>query len=211
MNDLAFSPVGYGLAGKMEMRAVAQGKLYSYIFAGNGVFCYARRPGLEALAPVARGGMVVRGLAEVQPFVVLERTVPLLILQKILMEAGAAFPLEMLFTLHLEENGWRLVIPQQVQTPGSCVPVVRSGEEVTGALIELHSHGAHAPYFSPMDDRDEQGFRVFSVIGALGKKPAIRTRVGVFGSFWEFPSHWIYELPEGLADAVEFLDEGDLP
>ncbi len=208
MIDLAFSPVGYGLAGKTEMRAVAQGKLYSYIFAGNGVFCYARRPGLEALAPVGRGGMVVRGLAEVQPFVILERLVPLLILQKILLEAGAAFPLEMLFTLHLEENGWRLLIPQQVQTPGSCVPVARSGEEVTGALIELHSHGAHAPYFSPMDDRDEQGFRVFSVIGALGEKPSIRTRVGVFGIYWEIPSRWIYILPGGLVDAVDDAEGG---
>ena len=34
-------------------------------------------------------------------------------------------------------------------------------------LAEFHSHGSARAFFSPTDDRDEQGFRIYGVVGRL--------------------------------------------
>jgi hypothetical protein len=46
-------------------------------------------------------------------------------------------------------------------------------------LCELHSHGLLPAYWSATDDADEQGARLYAVIGRLAARPEIRLRVGV--------------------------------
>jgi hypothetical protein len=60
---------------------------------------------------------------------------------------------------------------------------------------------------SGTDNRDEQGFRLYGVLGLPspgeeGQKclPEIRMRVSVFGAYYEFPPSWVLELPEGLVE-----------
>ena len=51
-------------------------------------------------------------------------------------------------------------------------------------VAEFHSHGSARAFFSATDDRDEQGFRIYGVVGRLDAPlPELRLRVGVYGHF----------------------------
>lgn len=52
---------------------------------------------------------------------------------------------------------------QAQQAPGCNVRAT----PVTDAVVEVHSHNAMSAYFSPTDDHDETGRRIFGVIGRL--------------------------------------------
>ena len=41
-----------------------------------------------------------------------------------------------------------------------------------GVVAEFHSHGSSRAFFSATDDRDEQGFRIYGVVGRLDAPPA---------------------------------------
>jgi hypothetical protein len=69
------------------------------------------------------------------------------------------------------------------------------------ALIDLHSHALLDPFFSRTDNKDEQGFRVFAVIGKVNENPEIRVRVGIYGNYWNIPASMIFELPGEIRDA----------
>ena len=56
-------------------------------------------------------------------------------------------------------------------------------------VAEFHSHGGSRAFFSATDDRDEQGFRTYGVVGRLdAPQPELRLRVGVYGHF--APVEW---------------------
>ena len=56
-------------------------------------------------------------------------------------------------------------------------------------MAEFHSHGRHRAFFSATDDRDEQGFRVYGVVGRLDTStPELTLRLGVYGHFARL--HW---------------------
>jgi topoisomerase IA-like protein len=76
------------------------------------------------------------------------------------------------------------------------------------ALIDLHSHALMEAFFSRADNKDEQGFRIFAVIGKVKGKTEIRVRVGVYGNYWNIPASMIFELPEEIRDA--YYGKGDL-
>ena len=79
-------------------------------------------------------------------------------------------------------------------------------------VAEFHSHGGSRAFFSATDDRDEQGFRIYGVVGRLDAlRPELRLRVGVYGHF--APVDWsqvfggpepgirlMYEEPESTQD-----------
>jgi hypothetical protein len=69
------------------------------------------------------------------------------------------------------------------------------------ALIDLHSHALMDPFFSRTDNKDEQGFRIFAVIGKVNEKPLILVRVGVYGNYWNIPADLVFELPGEIRDA----------
>ena len=187
--------------------------LYEYVLAGNGLFMQARRPELAVTFPVARGR--VSGLACMETKVrlaggLVPRRLTEMMLRASLRAAGEgeAAPREALFHLLYDarRGEWGLVTPRQIQTATSVKPVDDSPESsYAGAVIEVHSHHRMPPFFSELDDRDEQGFRLYGVIGDLGregKRPALRLRAGVYGNFYEVPASWAFEMPEELIDAV---------
>ncbi|MCP4992898.1 MAG: hypothetical protein GY934_03795 [Gammaproteobacteria bacterium] len=58
-----------------------------------------------------------------------------------------------------------------------------------GVILELHSHNTMPAYFSPRDNQDEQGGRLYGVIGHLERtNPELALRLGMFG-------HWLYNVP----------------
>ena len=180
--------------------------LYAYILAGNGVFLYANREDLEVLIPVSRA--TIAGLPPLKPFVHMPR-VPAVLLQHILQASKENLPNEILFWFNFDHKRqvWNLDAPLQNCTPASAVPADRNDPLGTKALIDLHSHALMDPFFSRADNKDEQGFRIFAVIGRVNEKPLIMVRVGVYGNYWNIPASMMFELPEEIRDA--YYGKGD--
>ena len=190
------------------------GPLYEYVMAGNGLFLQARSRALQVTLPLAWAR--VQGLAHLMPTVRLAGgLVPRELLREMWRKSREAAgepqravpPREILFYLLAGATGcWQLVEPPQMQSGGSVRPLETGpGSAYAQAVIEVHSHHRHPPRFSAWDDDDEQGFRLYGVLGYLGrqdKRPTLRLRVGVYGHFCEIPASLAFALPEGLADAV---------
>lgn len=201
--------VGYQLNAPASVAALSQrGALYNYALAGNGVFIAAERPGLQVRLQISH--CEVRGLDPLESFAELQwPKLPSGYLRKMLelsheacLEKGV--PTEALFHLiYLEaDDKWRLDMPEQVATAESVRPTEGGeGSSYDLAIIEVHSHHQMDAFFSTTDDADEQGFRIYGVIGNIFSEPKLRVRVGVYGHFWELPAESIFEMPEGIVDA----------
>ncbi|GCE32111.1 hypothetical protein KDA_75950 [Dictyobacter alpinus] len=191
-----------------------QAHLYDYLFAGNGVLIRSKRPGLEVILPVTT--QEIRGLAPIEPLVRFTYPpVPQHLVEQILWCAQGAIgeegnPVEILFHLEWRDEEWQLTIPEQKQTATSVVPTDDSaGSSYATALIDLHSHHGMQAFFSATDNRDEQGFRIYAVLGNIFKRPELLVRVGCEGVHWIIPATTVFELPEGLIDASIPLSEQD--
>lgn len=191
---------------------------YGYLVAHNGVFVWARRDGLEALIPVATCTIV--GLYPVEPYVRLHYPpVDAALVREMLQRARNAHAgdgrlVEILFYLKWEtERGWQLIVPVQEQEAMRVRPVVAALDTASYAntLIEVHSHQRMSAFFSSTDSADEQGFRLYAVLGKLdpdAPEAEIRLRVGVYGHFYELPATGILSLPEGITDCATH-EEGE--
>jgi PRTRC genetic system protein A len=171
--------------------------LYAYILAGNGIFVKAKREGLDVLIPVCQTR--IAGLPPLTPYVKLPCRVPENLLLTALELSRQVVPNEILFWFNRDED-WRMDIPLQVARACSVVPMDHMDVRGTRALIDLHSHGVLLPFFSPTDDRDEQGFRIYAVIGEVDTTPGIRVRVGVYGHYFDVPASEVFEVPTELLD-----------
>ena len=64
-------------------------------------------------------------------------------------------------------------------------------------VAEFHSHGSSRAFFSATDDRDEQGFRIYGVVGRLDAlRPELRLRVGVYGHFAPVDWSQVFDGPQ---------------
>jgi PRTRC genetic system protein A len=174
--------------------------LYAYILAGNGIFLYAKRDDLEVLIPISQAS--IAGLPPLEPFLNMPR-VPSILLHHVLEASKENLPNEILFWFNLDRDRqvWSLDAPLQFCWPGSVFPMNAADPLGTKALIDLHSHALLGPFFSRTDNKDEQGFRIFAVIGNVNGKPLIRVRVGVYGNYWNIPADLVFELPREIRDA----------
>jgi len=174
--------------------------LYAYIMAGNGLFLYAKRDDLEVLIPVSRAN--ITGLPPLEPYVNMPR-VPMVLLHRVLKASKDNLPNEILFWFNFDHDLqiWNLDAPLQFCRPTSVFPMDKADPLGIKALIDLHSHALMEPFFSPADNKDEQGFRVFAVIGRVNENPEILVRVGVYGNYWNIPASMIFELPGEIWDA----------
>jgi PRTRC genetic system protein A len=191
----AFSLVQHNVVKPDSSLPDITGCLYAYVLAGNGVFVHAERPGLEALIPVLSGR--IASLPPLNPRVNISRRLPAGLLLAALHWSQEAFPNEALFWFHLAEK-WTVFMPAQRRGRGRVVPSNQNDPKGTSALVDLHSHARMSPFFSPADDHDEQGFRLYAVLGNLHRTPTIRVRVGVYGHFYELPPGSVFDLPAGV-------------
>lgn len=197
--------VHYYLATALDLPPITA-SLYEYVTAGNGVFKRASRDVMRATIPI--GDCRIRGLAPVKPELVTNfGKVPEAIVTEILdvSREAARKDLESLFYLGLQAGEWQLEIPQQIQTYDSVRPVEKGvGSPYERAVIEIHSHHRMQATFSPDDDHDETGFRIYGVIGKINPVqdywPEINLRVGVYGDWWPLPAERILEMPVRLND-----------
>lgn len=194
----------YILAESDRLPPIDPSSLLEYVLGGNGVFVRARRKEVEALIPVARGE--IRGLRRVRPYVRIEAgRVPLECTQAVLETFQGDLPRESLAWIRLDDGRWRVVKPRQVQSECAVRPVDPCDPAGADAFLDVHSHGALAPFFSTADDRDETGFRVFAVFGLLDRQPCVAARIGVYGYYWRLDAAAVFVLPDGVQDAWEVM------
>jgi PRTRC genetic system protein A len=186
------------------------GSLYSYLLAGNGVFLRASRPEMIVQLPIA--DCEIRGLNSLEPTVIFNlprvpaRYLEIILAHSVIACARERKNVEALFHLIWLEGAdrWRLDEPEQIADGASVRPTDDSeGSSYQLALIEVHSHHNMDAFFSGTDDADEQGFRIYGVIGNIFTEPKLRVRVGCYGYFYEVPAETIFEMPVGIADALE--------
>jgi len=102
--------------------------------------------------------------------------------------------IEVMFYLDTVQGEWRIWQPKQNQ---SRVAIQYAPEH---SLVEIHSHHTMDAFFSTTDTSDQQGFRIYAVLGRITTTPTLHVRVGVYGHFWEVPAGWIFDLPDNIRD-----------
>ena len=186
------------------------GPLFEYWLHGGGIAVRAERADLRVCIPLSTAP--VRGLPTLTPTVDLARPrVPSGAVALMLARARAAQvagrPIEILFHLSWGGQRWRLDIPPQ---SGCLTRVQPTGggpdSSYATALIELHSHHTMPAFWSGTDDADEQGFRLYAVLGTVFTRPTLRLRVGVYGVFYEIDPAAVFVLPPEFTPYHEETD-----
>ena len=175
-----FRPVGYLLQNRLDEPPVGEpGHGYNYVLANNGLFIKAENRLIEATVQVAPAN--VRGLAPIQgEFRLTNGPIPMQLLQHILRAMRQAAPNELFAAITWkDEIGYRTRIPPQDASKSHV-----SYEATPDTVLEAHSHGNGRAFFSSQDDADEQGLRLYGVIGRSGSSILeVAFRVGVYGNF----------------------------
>ena len=180
-------PVGYLIKTKEGLEGV-RGTFYDYTLAENGVFIEAEGPLLAARVPVVHGQ--IRGLGPLEPKVVLRYgLIPQYMFDLALSAMLADVKLERYLAV-VWNDGYHLYVPEQAASKEQLLDGIDDGHGSGGGVVylnpdkvilDLHSHGTMRSFFSPEDNRDEQGLKLYGVIGRLDKTPQVLLRVGVYG------------------------------
>lgn len=167
---------------------------YQYVLAGNGVFVRAETRFFTALLPVT--ACTVRGLPPLRhQFQLLVPRIPARLLDAVLADARRARRPdhgrpdnglnEVLYQFHHHGRVVQVKKPAQQATPTSVATSVTTAvADATSIICDVHSHGNMRAFFSQTDNADEQGARLYAVIGRLDSEPEMRLRVGVYG-YWQ--------------------------
>ena len=179
------SIVGYELNGGHICRGLA----YTYLFAENGVFIEAENEQLNVLVPVA--DCQIRGLKPVRTIVQMKHgRIPVSSLEIALGIFGID-EIERYLAIVWRDGRYAIITTNQERHPGSV-----HYDCVEGAVMDMHSHPGMPALFSPQDNRDEQGLRLYLVAGYRKGKIEVAVRVGVYG----------YHFPLELSDVFEVID-----
>ena len=175
-------PVGYlvnlpsGLSG-------ATGTFYDYLLAFNGLFIRSSNNFIKATIPLSE--VPVRGLAPLdQQIQLIHGKIPgwLGELALNIMEAKKDQETYLAIT---HDKEYQLKFPAQ-QADSSHVTYTT----VPNTVVELHSHpGELGAFFSLQDREDEQGYKIFVVLGHVGDDvPDYEAKLGIYGHF--APMKW---------------------
>ena len=192
-------PVGY-LVNHKDGLAGAHGIGYDYVLGSGGLYVQSESAHLTARVLVASAP--VRGLAPVAEKVELAHGP----MPSGLFEVGFRWfqddpSTERFFAVRWDGRSYRLVVPEQEGTATSL-----EYTPPAGVVAEFHSHGRSRAFFSKTDDGDEQGFRVYGVVGRLDTdRPELSLRVGVYGHF--APVEWS-QVFDGPPHGLRLVGEG---
>ena len=138
-----------------------QGVGYDYVLGAGGLYVQSESAHLTARVLVASAD--VRGLAPVSEKLELTHgPIPAHVFELGLRWFQATPDTERFFAVRWNGDAYRLVVPPQAGTASSL-----AYRPPAGVVAEFHSHGGHSAFFSATDDRDEQGFRIYGVVGRL--------------------------------------------
>lgn len=177
---------------------------YQYLVAANGIFLRAENPYLSVIIPVHTFTTTpIRGLEPLTPSVSLHHPrLPEALLTATLADArthtnSAGHLIEVLYFFTLNYQTFSVVKPPQTAGVAHVHHLHASDTEHDPILLELHTHATMSAFWSGTDNRDEQGFRFYAVVGHLDHDhPTIRLRLGVYGHFWEVPLSTLFDIPD---------------
>jgi PRTRC genetic system protein A len=189
--------------------------LYDYVLAAQGLIKRVENNIASAdclLAPVDSPLIGLRLQPyRLQPLRFKLPRIPGRLLQKVLADARRNLDLEFMYHFEFDprQGSWLVSRPKQEQ---SRTYVGYSYGDPGQIVLDLHSHNVMGAFFSPTDDRDEQGGRLYAVMGHLDRpKPELVVRLGMYGT-------WLYNVPglvlfddlgpfvEGYVEAGESYD-----
>ena len=182
----------------------SQGIGYDYVLGAGGLYVQSESAHLTARVLVAP--TEVRGLAPVSEKVTLTYgPIPTHVFELGLAWLLAAPVTERFFAIRWDGDAYRLVVPPQEGTGSSL-----TYQPPQGVVAEFHSHGRHSAFFSATDDGDEQGFRVYGVVGRLDTpEPEWTLRVGIYGHF--APLHWPRVFDDPPPSALRLVNQEPTP
>jgi len=168
--------VGY-LLNKKEGLGGEPGLFYDYILAQDGLFIRAQNPLLKAtvcLSPVE-----IRGLSPLKENIELVHgKIPRRLYDLSLSALIASSDREQYLAITWEGE-YRLRLPWQERNGASV-----KYQTLPTSVMDIHSHGRMKAWFSSTDDTDEQGLRLYMVVGKLDTLlPEMELRLGVYGYF----------------------------
>ena len=173
----------------------SQGVGFDYVLGAGGLYVQSESAHLTARVLVAPAE--VRGLAPVSEKLELAHgPIPAHVFELGLGWMLAAPDTERFFAVRWDGDAYRLVVPPQEGTGSSL-----TYQPPVGVIAEFHSHGRHSAFFSTTDDRDEQGFRMYGVVGRIDSpQPEFALRLGTYGNFVPLDWSQIFNgpLPPGL-------------
>ena len=195
------TPVGY-LVNHKDGLTGAQGVGFDYVLGAGGLYVQSESAHLTARVLVAP--CTVRGLAPVAGKVELAHgPIPVRLFEIGLLWFEDTPHTERFFAIRWDGAAYRLVVPEQEGTASSLKYIPPAG-----VVAEFHSHGSSRAFFSTTDDKDEQGFRIYGVVGRLNKyRPELSLRVGVYGHFAAVEWSQVFDGPDpGLGLVAEETD-----
>ena len=169
-------PEGYHLNTKAGPTG-EPGLFYDYVMAGNGLFVRAQGPLLGAMVCIAPAR--VRGLMPLEEKVELTKGRIPRYIEHLAIRILTTDRYREQFLAVTWDGEYRLEEPPQEGSRGG-VTYVR----LPNTVMDIHSHGDMRAFFSWTDNRDEQGLRLYMVVGRLDTLiPEIDIRLGVYGYF----------------------------
>jgi PRTRC genetic system protein A len=153
------------------------GLFYDYILARNGLFVRAQSHLIEAVVNIAPAE--VRGLQCLREMVRLSKgRIPKSIYDLAISTLLADRYRERYLAVTWEGE-YHLKMPPQESSSGGV-----EYEVLPNTVVDIHSHAAMSAFFSSTDDSDEQGLRLYMVVGRLDTLlPEVELRLGVYGYF----------------------------
>ena len=181
----------------------AHGVGYDYVLGAGGVYVQSESANLTARVVVASAS--VRGLEPTsEKLELVHGPIPARLFEVGLRWFRDTPGTERFFAVRWDGSAYRLVVPEQ---EGTATRIKYTPP--AGVVAEFHSHGSSHAFFSATDDRDEQGFRVYGVVGRLDDpEPELSLRVGVYGHF--APLHWP-QVFDGPVPGLRLAGEGPAP
>ncbi len=198
---MPINPVGYIIRDSGgETIVPGFGELYDYTWAGNGIFVQAENPlFLSARIPICSAK--TRGLPDLAPNITMKcGKIPQRFFDFIL-DQMLLTPHEESYFAIVRENG-----AYYVRRPGQTANEEKvTYEKLDNVVAEFHSHGDMVPFFSSQDNDDEQGLKIYGVVGMLsGPLPCALLRVGVYGYFYLLDWSQVFQ---GFSGKVKFLSK----
>jgi|SRR6266496_1204719 len=184
-----------------------QGLAFDYLLAGDGLYLTTGNDDLDVRVPLADCN--VRGLPPVYPACNLKHgRLPQWIWDAIVWAAHVGYMRgrEVLLAVTFDQSvGYRLIVPPQVSGPERVVY-----RPPASAVLEVHSHGPLQATFSSIDNRDEQGLRLYGVVGRIeAERPEVTLRVGAYGHFLPVPWEAVFEGDRAVFRDVNFDPTSD--
>jgi len=169
-------PAGY-LLNKEEGLSGEPGLYYDYIVAGNGLFLRAQNSLIKATVLISPAE--IRGLPPLKEEISLVHgKIPGRLYDLSLSILAEDREMEKYLAVTWESE-YRLSAPDQKRSELSV-----KYNTLPSLIMDIHSHGRGIAFFSMIDDADEQGLRLYMVVGKLNTLlPEVELRLGAYGYF----------------------------